>query len=127
MIRHTKTLYLKCLRFQDRKQAFSAAIKQTLVMYKSQKTNLPSEVWDELGEEFLQTSMTDLVKMFVPVYKKHLTLADLEGLIKFYKSSVGQKFAKKAPMITQESMQVGQQWGMAIGEKFANKMKERGY
>jgi hypothetical protein len=71
--------------------------------------------------------MTDLVKMLVPVYKKHLTLADVEGLITFYKSPVGQKFAKKTPMITQESMQIGQQWGMVIGQKFADKMKEKGY
>jgi hypothetical protein len=106
---------------------FSAAINQMLGMYKSQKTNVPNEVWDELEKEFLQTSMTDLVIMLVPVYKKHLTLTDVEGLITFYKSPVGQKFAKKTPIITQESMQVGQQWGMAIGQKFAEKMKEKGY
>ena len=106
---------------------FKAAINQMLGMYKSQKTNVPKEVWDELEKEFLQTSMTDLVKMLVPVYKKHLTLTDIEGLITFYKSPVGQKFAKKTPLITQESMQVGQQWGMAIGQKFADKMKEKGY
>ena len=106
---------------------FSAAINQMLVMYKSQKTNIPNEFWDGLEKEFLQTSMTDLVKMLVPVYKKHLTLTDIEGLITFYKSPVGKKFAEKTPMITQESMQVGQQWGMVIGQKFADKMKEKGY
>ena len=29
-------------------------------------------------------------------------------------------------MILQESMQIGQQWGMKIGQDFANKMKKKG-
>jgi len=108
-------------------ETFKAAINQMLGMYKSQKTNVPTEVWNELEKEFLKTSMTDLVKMLVPVYKKHLTESDIDGLIKFYRSPIGQKFAKKTPLITQESMQVGQQWGMAIGQNFAAKMKAKGY
>lgn len=106
---------------------FQAAIKQMLTMQKQQHPSVNSETWDELGKEFLETSMDDLVKMLVPVYKKHLTQADLEGLIKFYQSPVGQKFAKKTPLITQESMQVGQQWGMKIGQAFTEKMKAKGY
>ena len=108
-------------------ETFKAAINQMLGMYKSQKTNIPAQVWNELENEFLKTSMTDLVKMLVPVYQKHLTQADLDDLIKFYNSPIGQKFAKKTPMITQESMQVGQQWGMLIGQKFTEKMKAKGY
>ena len=92
-------------------ETFKAAINQMLSMYKKQSSNVPTEVWEELEIEFLKTSMADLVKMLVPVYKKHLTQSDLKNLIKFYQSPVGQKFAKKTPIITRESMQVGQKWG----------------
>lgn len=106
---------------------FQAAIKQMLSMQKQQHPNVSTEIWAELEKEFLKTSMDDLVAMLVPVYKKHMTKTDLDGLIKFYKSPIGKKFAKKTPLITQESMQVGQQWGMKIGQAFKEKMKAKGY
>ena len=58
---------------------------------------------------------------------KYMTKEDLEDLIKFYQSPIGKKFAKNTPMIVQESMQIGQEWGMKIGEDFAKKMKKKGY
>ena len=102
---------------------FSAAIKQMMSMQKQQNPNVSAEVWNEMEAEFLKTSMDDLVTMLVPVYQKHMTLSDLRGLIKFYKSPVGKKFAEKTPMITTESMQVGQQWGMKIGQALVAKLK----
>jgi len=104
-------------------ETFSAAIKQMISMQKQQNPNVSADIWNEVEAEFLKTSMTDLVKMLVPVYKKHLTLTDIEGLIKFYESPVGKKFAEKTPMITTESMQVGQQWGMKIGQALVEKLK----
>ena len=65
--------------------------------------------------------------MLVPVYLKYMTKEDLEEMIKFYQTPVGSKFAKSTPLIMQESMQVGQKWGMKIGEDFKKKMKEKGY
>lgn len=105
---------------------FSAAIKQMISMQKQQNPNVSADIWNELEAEFLKTSMDDLVSMLVPVYKKHMTLADLQGLIKFYKSPVGKKFAEKTPMITAESMQVGQQWGMKVGQALVAKLKGTG-
>jgi uncharacterized protein len=107
--------------------SFQVAIKQMLVMFRQQKTNVPENVWNEFEKEFSQTSLDDLVTMLVPVYEKHMTESDLDKVIEFYQTPVGKKFAEKTPLIMQESMQVGQSWGMKIGEKFAARMKEAGY
>jgi hypothetical protein len=56
-----------------------------------------------------------------------LSEADLKEIIKFYESSVGKKLAQKTPVITQESMQAGQQWGQVIAGKVMKKMQEKGY
>ena len=56
-----------------------------------------------------------------------MTKSDLEELIIFYRTPVGKKFAQSSPMLVQESMQVGQEWGMKIGQDFSERMKERGY
>jgi len=107
--------------------SYKAAIKQMFTMFKQQKTNVPDSVWVEFEGEFMNTSLDDLVSMLEPVYAKHLTLDDLNQMIAFYQTPIGKKFAEKTPMITTESMQVGQQWGMKIGREFQEKLKAKGY
>ena len=71
--------------------------------------------------------MDELADMLAPVYEKHMTENDLKKIIEFYQTPVGKKYAEKTPLITQESMQVGQQWGMRIGQKVMERLKEKGY
>ncbi len=108
-------------------ETYQTVIKQMISMYKEQFSNVPEETWDDLEKEFLKTSMDDLVDMLVPVYSRHLTLDDIQKIIEFYQTPVGKKYAEKTPLIMQESMQVGQQWGMKIGQEFQNKLQEEGY
>ncbi len=108
-------------------ETYKTVIKQMVSMFKMQFTNVPEEHWNELEKEFLQTSLVDLVDMLVPIYSKHLTLDDIQKIIEFYHTPTGKKYAEKTPLITQESMQIGQQWGMQIGQDFQNKLKEKGY
>ena len=56
-----------------------------------------------------------------------MTLEDLKEIIRFYQTPVGQKFAKSTPLIMQESMQIGQQWGMKLGLEITKKLEEKGY
>jgi uncharacterized protein len=106
---------------------FDSAIKQMLGMFKGQYQSVPENVWAELETEMVKISVNDLVEMLAPVYEKHLSIADLNKIIEFYQTPVGKKYAEKTPFITQESMQVGQEWGMKVGQKFQEKMKEKGY
>ncbi len=106
---------------------FQAAINQMLTAYKGQYPQVSAEIWKEFEAEFQKTSMDELVVMLAPAYQKHLTQNDLQELIKFYKTPIGKKFAEKTPLLTREAMQVGQQWGMKIGQNFAAKMKAKGY
>lgn len=104
---------------------FKTVITQTINMMKQQKSEIPQEFWDKFSEEMLNTSITDLTDMLVPIYKKHLTLAEVNQLIAFYESPVGKKFAEKIPLITQESMAVGREWGLKLGQKIVEKLKEK--
>jgi len=107
--------------------SYQAAIKQMFSMFKQQYSNVEVEIWTDLEKEFSKTSLNELTKMLVPVYSKYMTLEDLNELIKFYNTPTGKKYAKSTPLIMQESMQIGQQWGMKIGQDFEKKMKDRGY
>lgn len=108
-------------------ETYQTVIKQMISMYKEQFSNVPEETWNDLEKEFLKTSIDDLVDMLVPVYSRHLTIDDIQKITEFYETPVGKKYAEKTPLIMQESMQVGQQWGMKIGQEFQNKLQEEGY
>jgi len=45
-------------------------------------------------------------------------------MIAFYESEIGKKMVEKTPIIMQQSMQIGQQWGMEMGAKIAMRMRE---
>jgi hypothetical protein len=52
-------------------------------------------------EEFKWAKIKD---MFIDIYAEVLTLEELEGLIKFYESPIGQQYIKKQPQLTTASM-----------------------
>jgi hypothetical protein len=108
-------------------ESYQAAIKQMFSMFKEQSPNVKSTIWEEFENEFLHTSINELVDMLAPVYKKYMTKEDIETMIQFYETPVGQKYAKSTPLIMRESMEIGQQWGARIGEEIGHKLKERGY
>lgn len=123
---YTKTLN-KMFEVSGTEESYQVAIKQMFTIFKQQYPSLEVEIWTDLEKEFSKTSLNELTKMLVPVYSKYMTLEDLNELIKFYNTPTGKKYAKSTPLITQESMQVGKQWGMKIGQDFVEKMKHMGY
>lgn len=106
---------------------FKLVIPQMFAMMKQQLPNVPEEFWKTAEEEIMKNIVDDVVGMLAPIYWKHLTKADLDGIIKFYETPVGKKMAAAQPNIMTESMKVGQQWGMQIAMKIQGMLKEKGY
>ena len=122
-----KVTLKKMFEVSGSEETYKTVIKQMVSMFRTQFSQVSEEIWNDLEEEFLQTSLDDLVDMLVPVYSRHLTIDDLQKIIEFYYTPAGKKYAEKTPLITQESMEIGQQWGMKIGQDFQNRIKEKGY
>lgn len=57
----------------------------------------------------------DLLKRLIPVYDKYYTKEDIENIIQFYGTPLGQKLLKVTPDISRESQTIGYQWGSKIG------------
>lgn len=106
---------------------FKGVINQMMIMFRQQHPAVPAAVWDEVDLEMNKIAIDQIVDLIVPVYQKHLTEEDIRGVIAFYKTPVGKKFAEKTPVITQESMAAGQVWGKTIGENVVRKLREKGY
>jgi len=95
---------------------------QMIPMFKQSNPQVPQKFWDDVMKEFDAKSMIDLI---VPIYDKHLTHDDVKGLIAFYQSPLGRKMTSVMPQIAQESMQVGQQWGMQIAQRVQKRLEEQ--
>ena len=108
-------------------ETFNVMLGQMTAMMKQQKPEVPELAWADLNDDLAVDALKELTVLMSPVYQKHLTLEDLKGIIAFYNTPIGKKFAKKTPLITNESMQVTQQWGMKLMGKIQQKLKDKGY
>ena len=61
----------------------------------------------------------------IPVYAKYFSEEEVEQLLAFYRTDIGRKTIEVMPTLTQESMEVGQAWGIAIGPLIGQRVSER--
>jgi hypothetical protein len=122
-----KQTLIKMMEVSGSAQTFKASIDGMIKIFKSQKPDVPQEVWTEFEDTFVKSASLELVDMLLPVYQNHMTEADLKNLIIFYQTPTGKRFAEKSPLIIRDSMQVGQEWGARLGQVFAERLKEKGY
>ncbi len=97
-------------------------MQQMLASFKSTMPDVPQEFWDEFIRD---VDPDELVKLVIPIYVKHLTKEEMEAAIAFYKTPAGQAILAKLPMIMQESMTAGQQWGMQLAAEVQRRLQEK--
>ncbi|WP_432711992.1 DUF2059 domain-containing protein [Pedobacter sp.] len=117
----------KMMEVSGSKPTYKAAIVQIVSSFKAQKPDVPEDVWLDFEKTFIKAATDDLLNLLLPIYQKHIPEADLKNIIAFYETPTGKKFAAKSPLIMQESMQVGQEWGIKIGKDFSERLKEKGF
>jgi len=96
-------------------------------MISTYKTTYPSvdpSFWNDFMNEVKPETIVDLV---VPVYDRNFTDAEIDGMLAFYSSPVGQKMLAKLPVVLQESMEAGKAWGEELGKKVRPKLQQKGY
>lgn len=106
-------------------EVFDVTIKQMISSLKKTYTEIPAKHWDLMEEEFLKSGKEELVDLIAPIYIKYFTKEDLDKIIEFYNTPIGKKLAEKTPAITQESMKVGQKWGMKLSQRLLDRIKEQ--
>ncbi|CAM5476107.1 DUF2059 domain-containing protein [Rhodanobacter lindaniclasticus] len=84
---------------------------------------VPASYW----QGFIDASGTEqLLDKMVPIYQQHFTAKDVAGLLKFYKSELGQKVITQMPLTMAEGMKIGQQWGRQRGEQMIRELQQKG-
>ena len=85
---------------------------------------VPEQLWDEIRQEF---SADELIGLMVPIYEKYYSHEEIRELLAFYESPIGKKMVERMPLVLQEAMMVGEQWGEKTAEKILNRLEEKGY
>jgi len=70
-----------------------------------------AEVDKFAGSLFADMPVDEMLEAMIPIYQKHLTKDDMDGILAFYSSPVGKKLQREQPAMTQESMQAGGEIG----------------
>jgi uncharacterized protein len=67
---------------------------------------------DKFAEDlFRNMPIDEMVNAMIPIYQRHLTKEDLDGILAFYASPVGLKLQREQPAMMQEGMQAGGEIG----------------
>jgi hypothetical protein len=112
--------FLEVLRIKSQlTQYFDGVAKQAKIgAEQGFKSKLPNATPEQLAEVdkfaenlFKNMPVDEMVDAMVPIYQKHLTKDDLDGILAFYASPVGQKLQHEQPAMMQEAMQVGGEIG----------------
>lgn len=101
------------------------ALETSVHMQRTADTTIPQVFW----EEFLERARNDVdrfITLMVPVYDTHYSLSDLEELIVFYQTPLGQRLLAAQPAVLQAGITAGQRWGAALGAEVAADLAARG-
>ncbi len=73
-----------------------------------------------------EDSTKDFIGRLIPIYQKDFTADEVDGMVKFYSSALGQKVLIEMPLALAEANQAGQQWGHEHIQQMIGKLEQAG-
>lgn len=98
-------------------------IGQMFEQFAKNAPSVPPEAWQRLRKKM---KADELIVLITPVYDKYYTQEDLDGMIAFYRSPVGQKVVRTLPDVSREGFAIGQEWGRRKGEEVVKELRAEG-
>ncbi|MFV8224437.1 DUF2059 domain-containing protein [Christiangramia aquimixticola] len=84
--------------------------------------NMVAEDKREAFKKELAESTKGLYKKMAVIYTESFTEAELDKILAFYATPVGEKMVELTPEITRKGMEIGQAWGMELQPLMAKYM-----
>lgn len=100
--------------FDELMPVIAAQMSQNYMRLLPDKSKEIADVFQQLLPRFIEKKSI-LLDQIAGLYAAEMTLEELNGIVAFYKSPVGAKFAAVQPGIMRQSMALGQRWGQQIG------------
>jgi hypothetical protein len=74
--------------------------------------------------EGMKARLNEMIDQVAALYARTFTAEELREVGAFYRGPTGQKFVQRQPLITQESMLIGQRFAQSIGTEIRDRMIE---
>jgi uncharacterized protein len=75
--------------------------------------------------------VNEIIDQIAALYARTFSADELREVVAFYRGPTGQKFVQKLPLITQESMVIGQRFGQSISAeiraRIVDELRKRGH
>lgn len=97
---------------------------QTINTLRNQYPQVPQNFWDSFLAEMNYEQVNQRIE---GIYNKYFTEEDIQGMIAFYQTPLGQKIISVLPQLAQESSKVGQQYGIEAATRAIKKLQAAGY
>ncbi|MGC1550581.1 MAG: DUF2059 domain-containing protein [Rhodanobacter sp.] len=104
-------------------KVFSQMNTQMASVMSQQVPCVPTSYWQNYIDA---DGVKALMERMVPIYQRHFTADDVEGLLKFYRSPLGQKVITQMPQVMSEATLANQQWGQERAQQMLGQLEKDG-
>lgn len=111
---HKEQLIREMFRLTEVDKNMKMMLSALLDNFHQMRPEVPQEYWEYVKAN---VTMDTLIEISVEVYDRHFTVEELEGILKFYKTDIGQALIKKQPLVSRELALAGMEWGQEWGER----------
>ena len=115
---------LKLLRISGTDKLGDQMMDAMIPQFQQLIPGIPKAFWDRFR---VKMKIDDLLYACVPAYSKYYTHDEIKQLIVFYESPLGRRMVEVTPLLTQDTMAIGQVWGEKLGQEIVNELIIEGY
>jgi hypothetical protein len=115
---------LKLLRISGTDKLAEQMMDVMIPQFRQLVPGIPDVFWVRFRRKL---NIDELLYACIPAYNNYYTHNEIKELIAFYESPLGRKMVEVTPLLTQETMLIGQEWGEKLGQDIVNELIKEGY
>ena len=119
------SLIRKIIKATNMGEQMIMAIQSSVPDQRAANPRIPAVFWDRFLER-ANSRKEELLSQMVPIYAAIFTTRELEGLLQFWQSNIGQRFIELQPRLTQDVMAAAREWGGRLGAEIARELEAEG-
>lgn len=100
-------------------------MKANLETQKEAQSNIPPIFWEEVIKR-AETDVGDFLTTLVGVYDQHYSKDEIDQMVAFYQTPLGNMMAQKASAVGLATMRAAERWGMKLGMQVMMELVEKG-
>lgn len=121
------------LRTQMQTMMTTMMVQMKASMRQMLRKNMPDATPDQVAraEQLMEEALKDPIPLdeifdaMIPVYQRHLTRSDIDAIVAFYSSPVGQKMLRDMPAMMSDAMEAVNEITQKHMDKLMARMRER--